>query len=102
MMPAKFIKGRESEDVMLKGIVPLKNATLYDYPLKSLNYDPYCHDCDNTSFYATFAPMTLAQHNSLVKKVKFRYVEDICGDPRHIARFERVGKTTMLIVDDGC
>ena len=102
MMPAKFIKGKEDEGPILKGIIPLKNATLYGYPLKSLNYDLYCHDCGDTSFYATFAPMTLSQHNSLVKKVKFKYEGDICGDPRHIARFERVGKTTVLIVDDGC
>ncbi|SPX83145.1 Uncharacterised protein [Moraxella ovis] len=55
-MPAKFIKGRESEDVMLKGIVPLKNATLYGYPLQSLNYDLYCHDCDGTSFMLRLRP----------------------------------------------
>lgn len=54
-------------------IVPLKNATLYGLPIKSLTDE--VSGGDNfwgSNFYVNFGKLSKTQHNNLVKKVKLK------------------------------
>ena len=77
ILPAKMTVSN-SKQVMTK--IPLKNASLYGYKLQSLNYGFGCSECGDEIFYAEFAPMSDKQFLELKKKVKFAYIESVCGD----------------------
>lgn len=82
ILPAKVYKTPDS-DAVLRAVIPLKNATLYGFPLKSFTYEYYCFECGGVGFYATFAPMTITQYHSLTQKIQFEQYneeEDECGN----------------------
>lgn len=103
ILPAKVYKD-PNRDTVLRAVIPLKNATLYGLPLKSLTYEYYCLECDGIGFYATFAPMTITQYRSLTQKIKFEQYneeEDVCGNETS-ASFSGNHKALHLNLHIGC
>lgn len=102
MLPAKAIKNKDG--VALHGTIPLKNAKLYGYPIKSLNYWYGCYECDHLGFYATFAPMSNAQYNALKQRIRFKKAdEDGCVDEgRSLAHIYKDDLGVHLVIDMGC
>lgn len=108
MLPTKAVK---SKDFALQAVIPLKNATLYGYPLESLNEYYGCFECGDVGFFATFKPMTNKQYQDLVKKVKFKKVDHTrgiegygCGleDGEPIAGFHKDAGKVHLVIYMGC
>lgn len=107
MLPAKAIKGK---DVALEATIPLKNATLYGYPLESLTKYYGCFNCGDMGFYATFKPMSNKQYQALSKKVKFKQVDYTKGiegygcltEGEPIAGFHKDSGKVHLVVYMGC
>ena len=107
MLPAKAIKGK---DVALEATIPLKNATLYGYPLESLTEYYGCFNCGDVGFYATFKPMSNKQYQALSKKVKFKQVDYTKGiegygcltEGEPIAGFHKDDGKVHLVIYMGC
>lgn len=102
MLPAKAIKNKDG--IVLQGNIPLKNATLYGQPIKSLNYLMGCYECDDVGFNVTFAPMSDAQYQTLKQQVKFKTAdsEGCMEEGTPVAEFDKEGRTVYLYVYIGC
>lgn len=106
MLPAKVVKGKDT----LEAVIPLKNATLYGYPLESLTEYYGCFDCGDVGFYATFKPMSDKQFQALSKKVKFKQVDYAKGvegygcltEGEPIAGFHKDKGKVHLVIYMGC
>ncbi len=101
VMPAKIKRSSDEYGrISLTVTYPLKNATLYGYPLESFTViPPSCVDCDDLiDLYATFKPMSNAQFRQLTQKVVF---EDHPCDGK-VAKFYQTGKTVTLRTRGGC
>lgn len=101
ILPAKAYKNPDNE-VVLRAVIPLKNATLYGLPLQSLTYEYYCFGCDGVGFYATFAPMSNTQYHSLKKRIRFVRQEIGCGEEGYAAEFHKDSKAVHLVLNIGC
>ncbi|WP_066802967.1 hypothetical protein [Moraxella oblonga] len=102
LLPAKAYKDSK-QDLPLKAVIPLKNATLYGYPLKSLTYEYYCFECGGVGFYATLAPMNNAQFQALKQRVHFDKEPDyVCEGAGNSASLERDNKGVYVVLNVGC
>lgn len=102
LSPAKVHKDSEP-DLPLKAVIPLKNATLYGYPLKSLTYEYYCFECGGVGFYATLAPMNNAQFQALKQRIRFDKEPDyVCEGTGGSASLERDNKGVHVVLNIGC
>ena len=101
ILPAKIERtSDEYGHITLIVTYPLKNATLYGYPLESITVIPTsCVDCDDLNrMYATFKPMSKTQFEQLKQKVIF---EDHPCDGE-VANFYQAGRTVTLETRGGC
>lgn len=99
LLPARY-KYNPSDGIILEIVIPMKNATLYGMPLKSLNLSfGECINCGNFGYAAEFAPMTDAQYRSLKNRIKFPVNTDVdayeYGEPA--ASFVKHNKSVFLV-----
>ncbi|MDO4997822.1 MAG: hypothetical protein Q4E16_04165 [Neisseria sp.] len=81
MLPAKL-----GEMGINSAFIPLKNATLYGHRITGLNFIEV-PETDHVGFWVDFAPMSDAQYRQLVKKVRFKFEENLCVEPGEVAYF---------------
>lgn len=94
MSPARLV-----DDDVMTFTIPLKNATLYDLPIRSISY--YVHpEIAVVGEYVTFYPMTNAQYQKLKRK-KFASTgdDDICGDRG--AEITKNDTGEVILINDG-
>lgn len=102
LSPAKVYKDSK-KDLPLKAVIPLNNATLYGYPLKSFTYEYYCFECGGVGFYATLAPMSDAKFQALKQRIRFDKEPDyVCEGAGSSASLERDKKGVYVVLNFEC